>query len=72
MVSFLAANGRRLDSAMADGNGLFRAILCGDSEEHAKFREIITDYVAANPKLLCGWTTENLSIEQHVSKNEKT
>ena len=49
----------------------FRAIskqLCGDSEEHAKLREIITDYVAANPKLFSGWTTENLSIEQHVSK----
>ena len=70
MVSFLAANGRCLDSAMADGNCLFRAVskqLCGDSE-HDKLREIITDYVAANPKLFSGWTTENQSIEQHVSK----
>ena len=71
MVSFLAANGRRLDSAMADGNCLFRAVskqLCGDSEQHDKLRQIITDYVAANPKLFSGWTTENQSIEQHVSK----
>ena len=50
---------------------LFRAVskqLCGDSEQHDKLRQIITDYVAANPKLFSGWTTENQSIEQHVSK----
>ena len=71
MVSFLAANGRCLDPAMADGNCLFRAVskqLCGDSEEHAKLRMVITDYVASNPSLFSGWTTENESVEQRVTK----
>ena len=67
MVSFFAASGRCLDHAMPDGNCLFRVIskqLCGNSQ---KLRKIITDYVAANPTLFKGWTTDHQSIEEHLS-----
>jgi len=32
---------------------------------------VITDYVAPNPELFNGWTTDNQSVEEHVDKNEK-
>ena len=70
MVSFLTASGRRLDPAKPDGNCLFRALskqLCGDAESNGLLREVLTDYVASNPNLFSGWTTDSQSIEQHIS-----
>lgn len=75
MVTFLAATGRCLDPAKPDGNCLFRALskqLCGDPEQHSKLREVITDYIASNPSLFSGWTTDNQSVEQRVERMRNT
>ena len=75
MISFLAATGRYLDPAKPDGNCLFRTLskqLCGNPEQHPKLRKVITDYVASNPSLFSGWTTDNQSIEEHVRKMRNT
>ena len=36
-----------------------------------RLRLVITDYVASNPELFNGWTTDNQSVEEHVDKMRK-
>ena len=49
MKAFLTAHGRQLDTALADGNCLFRALskqMTGDPSRHPELREILTTFIS--------------------------
>ena len=71
MITFSAAQGRRLDRAQPDGNCLFRSLskqLFESDVYHGELRMILSEYAASYPDLFCSWTIQDLSLQEHVRK----
>ena len=71
MITFLAAQGRRLDRAQPDGNCLFRSLskqLFESDVYHGELRMILSEYAASYPDLFSSWTIQDLSLQEHVRK----
>ena len=71
IIPFLAAQGRRLDRARADGNCLFRSLskqLFNNADYHGELREMLIECAASNPTLFKGRTIQGLSLEKHLQR----
>ena len=63
MITFLAAQGRRMDRAQPDGNCLFRSLskqLFESDVYHGELRMILGEYAASYPDLFSSWTIQDL------------
>lgn len=71
MITFLAAQGRRLDRALGDGNCLFRSLskqLFSTSKYHGQLRQALIEYAASDPDLFSGRTMQGLSLQEHLQQ----